>query len=162
MKLAFGSLTSAANDAANSPGPATETLATAGGWHRRAGRRILDQRGDRLAFVGSEGGDVDQSGHVRVRARLRDDGAAVRVADEKGLAGLSGDHPLGEGDVVGKRGRRVLDDGDVVAVLLQDVIDAFPAGAVDEAAVDEDDGECQFVHGELAFSAQGNRRGRML
>ena len=28
--------------------------------HRRAGRRIGDQGVDRLAFVGGEGGDVDQ------------------------------------------------------------------------------------------------------
>jgi hypothetical protein len=32
-----------------------------------------------------------------------------------------------------------LDHADVVTVLLQIVVDAFPAGAVNKAAVDEDD-----------------------
>jgi hypothetical protein len=34
----------------------------------------------------------------------------------------------------------MLDDADVVAVLLQLVLDALPAGAVYETAVNEDDG----------------------
>ena len=49
------------------------------------------------------------------------------------------DGALGHGDVVGERQRRILDDADVVAVLLQVLVDALPAGAVHEAAVDEDD-----------------------
>ena len=64
------------------------------------------------------------------------------MADQHDWPGLRGDDALGERHVVGERGRRVLDDGDVVAVLLQDVVDALPAGAVDEAAVDKDDGGC--------------------
>jgi len=47
-------------------------------------------------------------------------------------ARLRRDDAPGERHVVCERRRRVLDDGDVVAVLLEDVVDAFPAGAVDE------------------------------
>ena len=47
---------------------------------------------------------------------------------------------LGDGNVVGVRERRILDDSDAVAVLLQLVVDALPAGAVYETAVHENDG----------------------
>ena len=73
-------------------------------------------------------------------AGLGDDRAAVGVADEDHRFALRVDDALGRGDVVGERERRVLDDADVVAVLLQVVVDALPAGAVDETAVDEDHG----------------------
>ena len=44
------------------------------------------------------------------------------------------------GNVVGKRRGRVLDDGHVVTGVAEDAVDiGLPAGAVDEAAVDEDD-----------------------
>ena len=52
---------------------------------------------------------------------------------------LRDDEP-GRGDVVGKRYRRVLHDAHVVAVLLQELVDALPAGAVDKTAMDEHDG----------------------
>ena len=61
------------------------------------------------------------------------------MADEENRAVLRGDRAPGEGDVVGERGRRVLDDGDGVALAGQDAVNALPAGAVDEAAVNEDD-----------------------
>ena len=58
--------------------------------------------------------------------------------------------PLGHGNVVGERERRILDDADVVAVLRQVLVDALPAGAVHETAVDEDDsGSIGLAHGEL-------------
>ena len=50
--------------------------------HRRARRRVGDQRRDRFARVGREGGDVDQRLHLRIVAGLGDDDAAVGMADQ--------------------------------------------------------------------------------
>jgi hypothetical protein len=106
--------------------------------HGRTRGRVGDQRVDGLAGVGREGGDVDERLDVGVVAGLGDDGPAVGVADEDGVLVLI-EHPAGDGDVVGERDRRVLYDGDLVTGLAQDAIDGLPAGAVDEAAVDEND-----------------------
>ena len=56
--------------------------------HRRAGRRVSDERIHRLARVRRECCDVHQCRHVRVRARLGDDRSAVGVADENDRAVL--------------------------------------------------------------------------
>ena len=61
------------------------------------------------------------------------------MADEHDRPVLRRDGAAGRRHVGGERGRRVLHDGDVVAVALQDVVDAPPARAVDEAAVHQDD-----------------------
>ena len=67
------------------------------------------------------------------------------MSDQHDRPILLGDGALGGRDVVGERGRRVLDDGDVIAVLIEDLLDAVPAGAIDEAAMHEDDGICCVV-----------------
>lgn len=61
------------------------------------------------------------------------------MADENDLAVLRGDGSPGDGHVISKRGCLVLDDGHVVPVLLEDVIDTLPAGAVGEGAMNEYD-----------------------
>jgi hypothetical protein len=52
---------------------------------------------------------------------------------------LSVDDAFGDGDVVGQRRCRVLNDADFVAVVLEYVVDAFPTGAVDETSVNKPD-----------------------
>jgi hypothetical protein len=61
------------------------------------------------------------------------------VANENDVSVSRGDRALGDRNVVGKRGGRVLDDADLVAVLRQDLVDAFPSGTVNEPAMDKDD-----------------------
>jgi hypothetical protein len=61
------------------------------------------------------------------------------VADEDDRFALRVDDTLGHGNVVGERERRILHDSDAVAALVELVVDAMPARAVDEAAVDEND-----------------------
>ncbi len=61
------------------------------------------------------------------------------MTDQDGGAVLRRQRPAGDGDVVRQGRGRVLDDADLVPVLGQDVVDLFPARAVHEAAVDEDD-----------------------
>src|SRR3954452_4463803 len=68
-----------------------------------------------------------------------DDCATVGMPDEHGLVGLLVERAVRHRYVVGERGRRVLHDGDRVAVSPQDAVDARPTGAVDEAAMDEND-----------------------
>ena len=52
---------------------------------------------------------------------------------------LFGDDALGCGHIVGNRSCRILHDADVIAVLFQDPIDFFPAGTVNESAVNQND-----------------------
>jgi hypothetical protein len=52
---------------------------------------------------------------------------------------LRADSALGYGDIVGQRYRRILNDGDVVAVLLQYLLHALPTGTVHETTVNEND-----------------------
>src|SRR5436305_3127190 len=63
---------------------------------------------------------------------------AVGVADEDDRPVLGIDDALGRFHVTIERKRRILHDADVETVLLQDVVDALPAGAVDETPVNED------------------------
>jgi hypothetical protein len=109
---------------------------------RHAGRRVRDDRLNGLALVRGERRDVDEPRDFRVGAGFGDDNAAVGMTDQHHRPLRLRDREPGGGHIVGQGGRRVLNDADVVTVLLQDVVDAFPAGAVDKAAVHEDDGWC--------------------
>ena len=81
------------------------------------------------------------------------------MADEDDRLACRVDGPLGHGNVVGERQRRILDDTDFVAVLLQVLVDALPTGAVHETAVDEDDsGSIGLAHGAPFFEAFGSLR----
>ncbi len=98
-----------------------------------------DQGVDRLALIRGEGGDVDEARHVPVRAGFGDHRAAVRVAHQDHRTALGVDHLAGRRRIAGERQGGVLHDGDVEAVLLEDVVDPAPPGAVHEPAVDQDD-----------------------
>ncbi len=90
--------------------------------------------------VGSKCGDVYEPGNFRVVAGLRDDHAPIRMAHQDYGAGLRRKNSLRDGDVVTQRYRWILDDADLVAVFLQDVVDALPTGTVHESAVNQHDG----------------------
>src|SRR6202023_3047776 len=89
----------------------------------KAERRDVDQAGD-VGGVGAEGGH---------------NLAAVGVSGHDGGAVLEVQHLAQPGDVIGQRGQRELGGGDPVAVGLQALDDAAPAGAVGPRAVDEND-----------------------
>jgi hypothetical protein len=76
-----------------------------------------DQGVHRLVLVRHEGSDVDERRNLGMVSRLGDDRPAVGVADEDDRFALRVDCALGHGDVVGVRDRRVLHDGDGVAVV---------------------------------------------
>jgi hypothetical protein len=105
---------------------------------RRA--RIGNEGVHRLVLVRCEGRDVDERRHLGIVASLGDDRSAIGMADENDRFALRVDDALGRGGVAFERKRRILDDGDGVAALPQEAIDALPAGAVDETAVNENHG----------------------
>ncbi len=110
--------------------------------HGSAGRRIGDQRRNGLAFVGCKCRDVNDGFYLLIRTGFTDDDAAIGVTDKNDRAILLGNRALGDGDIIGQRGGRILDDADVVTVLFQNVIDTLPAGTIDETTVDKDDVLC--------------------
>ena len=103
-----------------------------------SGRRIGDQGVHGLALVRGEGGDIDEGCHVVVRAGLGDDCSTVGVTDEDDRAVLVVQDEPGRGDIALEGQGRVLDDADGESFLDEEVVDPLPAGAVHEAAVDED------------------------
>src|SRR5713226_3745005 len=107
--------------------------------HGRPRRWILDKRGHGLALVGGKGCNIHQPHDLWIVAGFGDHRSSVGVADENHRAVLLMNNAFGCGDIVGQRYRRILDDGDIVAVLLQYLIDALPTGTVHEAPVDKND-----------------------
>ena len=141
MNAALSASTSAANEAAKLR-LVEEQIAVLRGQDRRngrAGRRILDERRHGLALVRSKGGDIHKPRNLRIVAGFGDHRSAIRVANENRRPVLRSKNALGSRHIVLQRYRRVLDDADVVTVLLQDLVDALPAGAVHKATVDQND-----------------------
>ena len=105
---------------------------------RCSGRRVGDEGVHGLALVRGEGGDVDEGCDVVVRTGLRDDCSTVGVTHQDGWAVLSVQDEPRRGDIALEGQGRVLDDADVEPFLHEEAVDPLPAGAVNEAAVDED------------------------
>ena len=101
--------------------------------------RISKQRGSGFAFVRRKGGNIDESLHLGIVTSLGDDGATIGVADENDVAPGGINRALGDGCVVRQADRRVLNDDDVVAVALEDLVHALPSGAIHKSAVNEND-----------------------
>ena len=121
-----------------SPGRGTDSRPGGKNWrHWSARRRVLDQRRDRLALVGGECCDVDEPGDVGIVARLRNHNIAVGVADQNRGPVLRGQRAPGDRDIVSQRHGGILDDGHVVAILLENVVDALPTRPVNEPSVNE-------------------------
>src|ERR1700686_408541 len=118
--------------------------------YRRYGcawRWILDQRGHGLALVRSKGGDINESRNLGIVSGFSDYRSPVGVADENCRSVLRCKNALGSRHVVLQRDRRVLDDADVVAVLLQDTVDTFPARAVYKTSMNQND----VLHGSFSL-----------
>src|SRR5712691_4621035 len=107
---------------------------------RRRDRPLREKRPKRLALVETECGDVDEAHHARcVRAKRRDDLAAVGVSDDDRRAVLELEYLAQPADVVGKRGQRELRRPHLEALCLEALDDAAPAGPVGPGAMDEND-----------------------
>ena len=85
--------------------------------------------------------------------RLGDHRPTVGVPDKNDGFALRVDGALRDGNVVGVRDRRMLNNADAIAVVRQVLVDSLPAGAVHESAVDKDDrGGVRLAHEELLSS----------
>src|SRR5262249_46551073 len=102
---------------------------------------------DRLAFVGRDAGDVDESGDLVGAAGDRDHGAAVRMADEDHGALELVDDRCRKGRVVGDAAQRVRRREHAVAVAGEPVVHRPAAGRVSERAVNEND--CRAGHDDF-------------
>src|SRR5713101_3860648 len=69
----------------------------------------------------------------------------VGMANENCRSVLRCKNSFGNRDIVFQRYRRVLDDAHLVAVPLQDLVDALPASAIHKATMDEND----VLHGSI-------------
>src|ERR1700738_3914933 len=81
-----------------------------------------------LARIGHVGRDVDQTGNRRIVTRFGNYGTAIAMSDKNAWAILLSEDALYCGDIVFKGGFRFLDDADVIAILHQNVVHAFPTG----------------------------------
>ena len=99
----------------------------------------LDEGGHRLALVRRKGGDIHKPCYFRIVARFGDHCSPIGVAHENRVPILHCKNPLGNSHIVRQRNRRILDNADVVAVLLKDLLDALPAGAVHKTTMDQNE-----------------------
>src|SRR6266852_4007451 len=113
-------------------------------WRQNRGSRCirrssLDERKDGITGVSSECTYVNKPGDLRVISHRADHHTAIRMAHEDHRAVLRVDGSLRHCNVIRKRGCGVLDNRNVIALLRENLVDAFPSGSVHEASVDEND-----------------------
>src|SRR5580698_9280619 len=101
-------------------------------------RQGLFDRRTALTFIESEGGDIDKRRNVGMIARLGDDGTAVAVADQNHWAADGVDCGLRVLLVVCIRSLGRLRHRHLVAIILEDVSDGFPPGAIRESSMHQD------------------------
>src|SRR5580700_4112239 len=70
-------------------------------------------------------------------SRFGNYGSAVAVTDQNAGCVLQSKNALRSGDIFLERCLRLLDDADVVAIVAQDVVNAFPAGTICPGAVNQ-------------------------
>src|SRR6266478_7874553 len=88
-----------------------------------------------LSRIWHVGRDVDQTNNRWICPRFGDDGAAITVSDKNAWSILLSEHALRSSDIFFKGGLRFLNDADVVAILNQNIVNAFPAGTICPRAV---------------------------
>jgi hypothetical protein len=86
--------------------------------------------------AGSECGDMHEPRNQRVISSLRDHGAAIGVVDEDDGLFLVMNDLASCHHVIGQVDSRILHDAHIVPVLLQNLVNAFPARAVNKPAMD--------------------------
>src|SRR5580704_4527063 len=87
-----------------------------------------------LTFIEGKGGNIDKRRNVWMIAGLSDDGPAVAVANQNHWAAHSVDSGLRVLLVVGVRSLGRLRHRHLVALILEEVSDPLPAGAIRESS----------------------------
>src|ERR1700686_5049030 len=90
-----------------------------------------------LSSVWHVGCDVHQSGDRWIRARLGNHGSPVAVTDKNARPVLLTENALRTGHVLFKGCLRLLHDAYVIAVLDQNVVNAFPSGTICPCTVNQ-------------------------
>ena len=80
-------------------------------------------------------GRIHQAGNRWIRARCRNYGSPLAVSDKNARPILLSEDALRGSHILFKRRLRLLDDADVVAVLDENVVNAFPARAIGPCAL---------------------------
>src|SRR5271163_720319 len=101
-------------------------------------RHGLFDRRTALAFIESKGGNIDERCNVWMIAGLGDDGPAVAVADQNHWAAHGVDCGLRVLLVIGIRSLGRLCHRHFVAIILENISDGFPAGAIGESSMHQD------------------------
>src|SRR6266481_7623862 len=90
-----------------------------------------------LARIRHVGRDVDQTGNRWIGPGFSNYRSPVAVSDKNAWSALLGENALRCGHIVFKGGLRLLHDADVVAILDQNLVNAFPAGTICPCAVNQ-------------------------
>jgi hypothetical protein len=121
------------------PGPAGYVVLDQGRIQHAVLRAVLDLA-QGFAFVGGEGGDEDQADHIGgAGGGVGDDRAAIGVPGQQHRAVDLAEQAGGVGGIGGHAAQRVGRGDDGVALLLQPLDDAVPAGRIGERAVHQHD-----------------------
>src|SRR5689334_23954726 len=96
-------------------------------WRHGCVRRgIFDEGVHRLAFVWSEGSNVNKADNLWIGTSLGNYRATVGVAHQDDRAILFVDNELRGRHIARQRDGRILDDRDIILVLLEQAVDTFP------------------------------------
>src|SRR4029077_2658424 len=90
-----------------------------------------------LARIRHVGRAVYQSGHRWIRSGFGDDGAAITVSHQNAWSILHSEDALRRRHIFFKRCLRFLNDADVISILDENVVNAFPAGTICPGAVNQ-------------------------
>src|SRR4029077_7933203 len=92
-----------------------------------------------LSSVWHVGRDVHQTGDRRIRPRFGNYGSPIAMSDKNARSILLSKDAL-RGSYIFFKGRlRLLDDADVIAILHQNVVNAFPARTICPGTVNQND-----------------------
>jgi len=92
-----------------------------------------------LSSIRHVGRDVDKTGNRWIGPGFSNYRSPVAVSDENAWSILLREDSFRRGHIVFKGGLRLLDDADVVAILDQNLVNAFPAGTICPGTVNEND-----------------------
>src|ERR1700719_4841547 len=92
-----------------------------------------------LSRIRHVGCDVHQTGDRWVRPCFRNYGAPIAVSDQNARSVLESKDALRSCDILLERRLRLLHDGDVVTIIDQNVVNAFPARTICPGTVSQND-----------------------
>ena len=90
-----------------------------------------------LSGIWHVGRDIDQTDNRWIRPRFGNYRSAIAMSDENARSILLSNNALGRSDIFFKGRLRLLDDADLVAILDENVVNAFPARTIGPGTVNQ-------------------------